>query len=257
MTELQIFSLGFFGFIAALTMTVHFGRTSPWTAPASRFSRLTWSLWVAKQIQTRWGVERESLVARSAKISIVLAKYGVSAWAMRHFDDLSLLFWVLFWATLFVLEVLRKTAQFYIPTKWESVTLKLDSEHFWLIHLVILGSAELQIPSSTPWGVTSLVLFYVMFAGESRQSILAALDDVVSCAWALVAMAYLVGAPLTRFGDFLIALSALVIFRSIVRLLAGRAWLRRRFWWVAQFCLMTSLIIKSLAVLDVWSVLNP
>lgn len=257
MTELQLFSVGFFGLIAALTGVVHIGRTSPWTAPASRFSKITWGLWLANQIQSRWGVERESLIARVAKLALVLAKYGVAAWALRNPGNLSLLFWVLFWAALFVLEVLKKAAQFHIPTKWESVTLKLDSEHFWLIHLVILGSAELQIPSSVPWGVFSLVLFYVMFAGESRPSILAALDDVVSCAWALVAMAYFVGLSLTQFSDFVPVLLALVVLRSIFRLLAGRAWLRRRFWWVAQFCLMTSLIVKSLAVLNVWTALNP
>jgi hypothetical protein len=252
MNELYIFSISFFAVIIFVTCLIHVMRTSPYSGHFAS----SWQNWMAEQIQSRWGVERESFLARLAKLAALVVKYGVAGWTLRHADNLSLLFWVLFWVVLLVLEVMKKTAQFYIPTKWESVSLKLDSEHFWLIHLVLLGSAELQIVSSRPWGIMSLTVFYVMFAGESKPSILSALDDVTSCCWALIAICFFAGFPLTDFQTFVILLSALVSLRGIVRLFTGRAWLRRRFWWVAQFCLMTSLIIKSLAVLNVWNAIN-
>lgn len=256
MSELHIFSILLCVVVVLITGLIHLMRTSPWTSGKGGLSVSGWSHWLAEQIQLRWGVERESFLARLAKISVLLVKYGVAGWTLRHSEDLSLLFWVLFWVVLLVLEVMKKTAQFYIPTKWESVSLKLDSEHFWLIHLVLLGSAELQIASDRPWGIMSLAIFYVMFAGESRPSILSALEDVTSCCWALVAICFFAGFPLADFTTFALLLSGLVSLRGVVRVLAGRAWLRRRFWWVAQFCLMTSLIIKSLAVLNVWTAFN-
>lgn len=256
MSELHVFSLLLCLVVMVITTVIHLMRTSPWTSGRGGLSVSSWRHWFAEQIQLRWGVERESFLARLAKLSVLLVKYGVAGWTLRHSEDLSLLFWVLFWVVLLVLEVMKKTAQFYIPTKWESVSLKLDSEHFWLIHLVLLGSAELQIASSRPWGIMSLTVFYVMFAGESKPSILAALEDVTSCCWALIAISFFAGFPLADFETFAFSLGALVSLRGIVRVMAGRAWLRRRFWWVAQFCLMTSLIIKSLAVMNVWTAFN-
>ena len=76
-------------------------------------------------------------------------KYGVAAWTLYYPQYLSLNFWVLVWVLLLVIELLRKSAQFYIPARWENVSLKLDSEHFWLIHLIILGTATFEIWSES------------------------------------------------------------------------------------------------------------
>jgi len=140
--------------------------------------------------------------------------------------------------------------------KWENVSLKLDSEHFWLIHLIVLGTAEMHLGPGKPWGLASLVAFYIMFAGESRNSILAAFEDVASCGWAVVALWFLSGYQFASISEYGLALAGVISLRGLVRFFTGRAWIRRRFWWVAQFCLMTSLIIKALVILNVLAPFN-
>lgn len=256
MTDIQIYSLIFFASILVYSLLVYLARTAPFSTSKGGLAKHSWSVWFAQQIQSSMGIEREAFLARLAKLVVIVCKYGIAAWTLFNPESLSLRFWVLVWVLLLVVETLRKAAQFYIPVKWENVSLKLDSEHFWLIHLIVLGTAELQINGSAPWGIATLVGFYLLFAGESKSSILASIEDVASCAWATVALLYLAGTAIDNVVKFGAILGIVLMARGIVRLVFGRAWIRRRFWWVAQFCLMTSLIIKSLVVLDVFSVFN-
>jgi hypothetical protein len=256
MNEIAQFSLQFFAIISGLALMVHVIRTSPWTSRHGGLAVRNWSLWLAEQIQSRAGISHESFLARLARLSSLTTKYGVAAWTVFYPQYLSLNFWVLVWVLLLVLEVLRKSAQFYMPARWEDVSLKLDSEHFWLIHLIILGTAEVELGGGPPWGIISLIIFYIMFAGESRPSVLAALEDVASCGWAVSAIFFLTTKGFTSLGDFAAVMTIVVSVRGIVRVLLGRAWIRRRFWWIAQFCLMTALIIKSLVVLNVLAFFN-
>ncbi len=256
MTEIQSYSLLFFIFTSSYSVLVYLARTAPFSTSKGGLAKNSWSVWLANQIQSSMGIEREAFLARLSKLVVIVCKYGIAAWTLFFPENLSLRFWVLVWVLLLVVEILRKAAQFYIPVKWENVSLKLDSEHFWLVHLIVLGTAEMQITGSAPWGIASLVGFYLLFAGESKSTILASIEDVASCAWATVALFYLAGIPIENIFKFAVILGIVLIARGIVRLLFGRAWIRRRFWWVAQFCLMTSLIIKSLVVLDVFAIFN-
>jgi hypothetical protein len=95
-----------------------------------------------------------------------------------------------------------------------------------------------------------------MFSGESRPSILAAFEDVASCAWAVSAALFLADKNTGSLSEFAIVLALVIGIRGIIRVLLGRSWIRRRFWWIAQFCLMTALIIKSLVILDVLAFFN-
>lgn len=256
MNNISQFSFLFFVIITGLALMVHVIRTSPWTSRDGGLAVRNWPLWIAEQIQGRAGITHESFLSRLARLSALTTKYGVAAWTVFYPQYLSLNFWVLVWVLLLVLEVLRKSAQFYIPARWENVSLKLDSEHFWLIHLIILGTAEVQLGGGPPWGIVSLIAFYIMFSGESRPSILAAFEDVASCGWAVSAIFFLTTKGFTSLWDFAVVMIAVVAVRGIVRVLLGRAWIRRRFWWIAQFCLMTALIIKSLVVLNVLAFFN-
>jgi hypothetical protein len=256
MNEITLFSLQFFVIISVLALMVHIIRTSPWTSRHGGLEVRSSSIWIAEQIQARAGITHESFLARLARLSTLTTKYGVAAWTVFYPQYLSLNFWVLVWVLLLVLEVLRKSAQFYIPSRWENVSLKLDSEHFWLIHLIILGTAEVQLGGGPPWGIVSLIVFYIMFSGESRPSVLAAFEDVASSGWAVSAIFFLTTKGFTSLLDFALVMVAVVTVRGIVRVILGRTWIRRRFWWIAQFCLMTALIIKSLVVLNVLAFLN-
>jgi len=256
MGEVLRYSLSFCAVVAGVAVLVHLIRTSPVTNTQGGLVSRGWADWFALQLQDRFGVERESFLARLAKLTSIGTRYGVAAWTLLNFRSLSLLFWVLLWVLLLAIELLRKAAQFYVPAKWENVTLKLDPEHFWLIHLIILGSAELQLGGGVPWGLVVLLGCYILFAGESRVSILAALEDVTSCAWGIVAIMFLVGAPQVTLVSFALTLVAVLGARGVVRVIVGRSWLRRRFWWVAQFCFLTSLIVKALVVLDVLASFN-
>jgi hypothetical protein len=251
MTELTIFSLTFFILIFSISLMIYFLRTSPYTAQGRAFDRISWTEWFAEQIHSRLGIERESFLSRLSKLSALLIKYGVAAWSIVNFEQLSIIFWILIWVTLLVVESMRKAAQFYIPVKWENVSLKLDSEHFWLINLILIGLSEIHLGTSKPYGLMSLVGFYIVFSGESKSTILAAIEDVSSCALAIVAFMFLSNFQpqgLIVFGSFLVVTVSL---RGVFRIIMGRTWIKRKFWWIAQFCLMTSLIIKSLVVLDV------
>ncbi len=256
MNELTEFSFVFFSIVTALAVIVHVIRTSPWTSRHGGLAVRSWPLWIAEQIQGRAGITHESFLARLARLSALTTKYGVAAWTLYYPQYLSLNFWVLVWVLLLVIEILRKSAQFYIPARWENVSLKLDSEHFWLIHLIILGTAEVQLGGGHPWGLVSLIAFYIMFAGESRPSILAALEDVASCGWAVSAIFFLSNTRFDSLTEFAFVMAAVVAVRGLIRVVLGRAWIRRRFWWIAQFCLMTALIIKSLVILDVLAFIN-
>ena len=256
MSELNYFSLTFFVTVASLSLLVHIIRTSPWTSRHGGLAVRNWPVWLAEQIQGRAGITQESFLSRLARLSALTTKYGVAAWTLYYPQYLSLNFWVLVWVLLLVIELLRKSAQFYIPARWENVSLKLDSEHFWLIHLIILGTAEVQLGGGPPWGIVSLIVFYVMFAGESRPSVLAAFEDVASCGWAVSAVVFLTDRSFGSLIEFAGIMAAVVSVRGIIRVLLGRDWIRRRFWWIAQFCLMTALIIKSLVILNELAIFN-
>jgi hypothetical protein len=256
MISISYFSLQFFTMILSLTVIIHIMRTSPIFFSNLGSIKVTWREWIADQITTRFGVEKESIVARIAKIIAILTKYGVAAWAFLNFKSLNLDFWMLVWATLLALETMRKTAQYFIPAKWENVSLKLDSEHFWLINLVLLGVAEMHISTPIPYGLVTLIGFNILFLGESKKTLLAAMEDVSSISLFLIALLGLIKYPNLNFYHLCFAMSFLIVARGFVRTVLGRMWLKRKFWWIAQFCLMTSLIIKSLTVLNVLAPFN-
>jgi hypothetical protein len=256
MSELINFSGAFFLVIGTLAVLLHLFRTSPIRYGFEASPSLSWSSWLAEQIQQRAGIGHESFLARFARLSVLVTKYGVAAWTLFYPQYLSIGFWLLLWVLLLTLEILRKAAQFYIPLRWENVSLKLDSEHFWLIHLLILGTAETQLGGGPAWGLATLIICYMIFAGDSRPSILSAFEDVASCAWALIALNHIFHVDQQGIVHFASVLFAIMILRGLVRLLIGRAWIRRRFWWIAQFCLMTALIVKSLVVLNVLAYFN-
>ena len=93
----------------------------------------------------------------------------------------------------------------------------------------------------------------MVFVGESRPSIISAFEDVASCAWALSALYFILRVGPNNIANFALTLLSILLVRGLIRLFIGRAWIRRRFWWIAQFCLMTSLIVKSLVVLNVFA----
>lgn len=255
MSKVANFSLQFFA-LALLVSGVVFGfRTSPLLRRYGGLTGPSWGEWWALQIRERLDDESESVLARLARLLILLVKYSVCAWGVLHFRVLSVDFWTLFWATLLVLLLLRKACQFHAPGKWEHVSMKLDAEHFWLIHLVLLGMAESQIVTPTPWGLISLIGCYVVVNGESGPSLLASFEDVIRVSLGVLAFWSLL--PNTEAwpngaASFFAVLSICMLVRGCVRAALGREWLKQRFWWIAQFCLMTSLIIKSMAVLDVF-----
>ncbi len=257
MISLIIYSLSFMTMVLMISLAVHITRTSPLLYSHIGFSRIKWRDWLADQILSRLGIERESFLARVVKIISIVTKYGIAAWAFRNLDRLSLIFWILTWVTLLIVETMRKSAQFYIPAKWENVSLKLDSEHFWLINLILLGVVDLHISSANPYGLGSLIVFYIMFSGESKNTILAALEDIVSSLLGVIAFIFLFKIDISMTETLSIVLVMVVLLRAIVRAILGRTWIKRKFWWIAQFCLMTSLIIKSLEVLGVWTLIAP
>ena len=256
MIDLINYSFSYLLMVLFFSALVHVVRTSPLIYSQIGLTRVGWRDWVADQLITRFGVERESLMARGMKLVSIISKYGFAAWSFRHLEELSLIFWILVWVTLLIVESMRKSAQFYIPAKWENVSLKLDSEHFWLINLVLLGVVELHIPGNRPLGLGSLVIFYIFLAGESKNTLLAALEDIVSTLLGIVALIFLFKINVTTLEDLAQLLFFSTISRAIIRTIFGRTWIKRKFWWIAQFCLMTSLIIKSMEVLNVWSLLS-
>lgn len=255
MTSLSSYSLLFLSMVISLSGLVHVVRTSPLFYSHTGLARIKWRDWLSDQILGRLGIERESLLARFMKIVSIVCRYGISAWAFRNISELSLIFLILTWVTLLVVETMRKSAQFYIPAKWENVSLKLDSEHFWLINLILLGVVELHIPTARPYGLGSLIVFYIMFSGESKNTILAAMEDIVSSLLGIVAITFLFGLNVDSLEILALILTTVVCARAMIRAILGRTWIKRKFWWIAQFCLMTSLIIKSLEVMGVFSLL--
>ena len=256
MNELIHYSFRCMSLVLFLSALVHIVRTSPLIYSRIGLAKVGWRDWVSDQLLTRFGIECESLMARGMKLTSIVCKYGFAVWSFKHLADLSLIFWILVWVTLLIVETMRKSAQFYIPAKWENVSLKLDSEHFWLINLVLLGVVELHIVGNRPLGLISLVVFYVIFSGESKNTILAAIEDVVSCLLGIVALVFLLNLEVSSLEQLAIFLFLAIVVRALVRATFGRTWIKRKFWWIAQFCLMTSLIIKSMEVLNVWALLN-
>ena len=163
MNNIAQFSLQFFVIISGLSLVVHVIRTSPWTSRHGGLAVRSWPIWIAEQIQSRAGISHESFLSRFARLSALTTKYGVAAWTVFYPQYLSLNFWVLVWVLLLVLEVLRKSAQFYIPSRWENVSLKLDSEHFWLIHLIILGTDSARWWATMGYRFTHYFLHYVLW----------------------------------------------------------------------------------------------
>jgi len=255
MTSLIYHSTSFFAMVMSVSLVVHIVRTSPLFYSHVGLTRVHWRDWIADQVLSRLGIERESFLARAMKIVATLTKYGMAAWSFKNINKLTLNFWILSWATLLIIETMRKSAQFHIPAKWENVSLKLDSEHFWLINLILIGVVDLNIISSQPLGLGSLLIFYIMFSGESKNTILAATEDIVSSLLAVVALIYLFKVEVNSIEYLGSILISVVCLRAIVRAILGRTWIKRKFWWIAQFCLMTSLIVKSLEVLGVWTLI--
>ena len=253
MTSLLIYSFSFLAMVLSISTVVHIVRTSPLFYSHVGLARVKWRDWLADQVLSRLGIERESFLARFMKIVSIVTKYGLAAWAFKNLGNLSLIFWILTWVTLLIVEIMRKSAQFHIPAKWENVSLKLDSEHFWLINLILLGVVELHITTPRPYGLASLIVFYIMFSGESKNSILAAIEDIVSSMLGIIAFLFLFKLTLQSTEVLAAILAAVVCTRAIVRAILGRTWIKRKFWWIAQFCLMTSLIIKSLEVMGAWT----
>lgn len=257
MTSLLGYSLRFFTMVMSISAVVHVVRTSPLFYSHIGLARVKWRDWLADQVLSRLGIERESFLARLVKVVSIVCKYGIAAWAFKNLENLSLIFWILTWVTLLILEIMRKSAQFHIPAKWENVSLKLDSEHFWLINLILLGVVELHIATPRPYGLASLIFFYIIFSGESKNTILAAIEDIVSSLLGIIAFLFLFKLTLESTEVLAAILAAVVCVRAIVRATLGRTWIKRKFWWIAQFCLMTSLIIKSLEVMGAWTLLTP
>lgn len=239
----------------ALASGVFLLRTSPLIQRHGGLAGPSWSEWVSFHVREKLDDQTESAPARLARLATLLTKYGVCAWGLAHFDLLTPEFWTLYWVVLLVLLLFRKTCQFYAPGKWEHVSIKLDAEHFWLIHLALLGMAESQIPSSLPYGLITLVTFYVMINGESGASLLASFEDVVRVSIGVLALWSLISPGEENVGAirFFVVMTLFFIGRGAFRATLGRDWLKRRFWWIAQFCFLTSLIVKALAVMNVFS----
>lgn len=253
MSETLELSLSFFTCVLALAGGVFVLRTSPLVQRSGGLSGSLWGEWVALHLREKLDDRAESDLSRIARLVILATKYGVCVWGLTHFDQLTPTFWTMFWAVLLVLSLLRKTCQFHAPERWEHVSIKLDAEHFWLLHLILLGMAEIQIPSVAPFGLLTLVGSYVIVNGESGPSLLAAFEDVVRVSLGVVALWSLVlpDAGNLNIVHFFTNMAIFFVARGAIRATLGRDWLRRRFWWVAQFFFLTSLIVKSLAVLDV------
>lgn len=246
-------SLIFFAPVLLFALAVFLLRASPLMRVSGGLVGTSWGEWIAGLLRHRLGGGQEDQFVRLARLILVLVKYGFWAWGFHHFDVLGIQFWTLVWTLLLVLALLRRQAEFQAPSRWEHVSLKLDAEHFWLIHLALLGTAELYLPSSHPWGLVTLVAFHMLVNGESDPSLLSSFEDVVGVGLSLLALWSL--APKTWLGipgnaAFFTVLACLLPARGPVRAALGRDWLRRRFWWIAQFCLMTSLLVKAMAVLN-------
>lgn len=253
MIETWLFSVQFFSCVLALSAGVFVLRTSPLFRRHGGLTAQPWSEWAALHLREKLDDLTESDLSRLVRLITLLTKYGVCVWGLLNFSLLTPSFWTLFWAVLLVLTLLRKVAQFQSPEKWEHVSLKLDAEHFWLIHLALLGMAEVQIPSGSPVALMALIGSYVVVNGESGPSLLASFEDVIRVSLGVLAL-WSLFQPQTMSLTVLFFFSMMAMFfiaRGAVRAVLGRDWLRRRFWWVAQFCFLTSLILKALAVLDV------
>lgn len=253
MIETWLFSLQFFSCLLALSLGVFVLRTSPLVRRHGGLSSQVWGEWISLHLREKLDDLTESDLARLVRLLTLMTKYGVCVWGLLNFEMLTPSFWTLFWAVLLVLTLLRKVAQFQSPEKWEHVSLKLDAEHFWLIHLALLGMAEIQIPSSSPYALMALVATYVVVNGESGPSLLASFEDVVRVSLGVLALWSLATPSEGPLGVvyFFVVMAIFFICRGAIRATLGRDWLKRRFWWVAQFCFLTSLIIKALAVLNV------
>jgi len=246
-------SIIFFSCVLALATGVFILRTSPLIQRSGGLSGQQWAEWFALHLREKLDDRSESDLSRIARLITLLTKYGVCVWGIVHFEMLTATFWTLFWVALLLLTLLRKTAQFHAPEKWEHVSLKLDAEHFWLIHLILLGMAEIQIPSVAPLGLITLVGGYVVVNGESGPSLLASFEDVIRVSLGMLALWSLVLplAPNPNIVHFFTNMAIFFLLRGAVRAVLGRDWLKRRFWWIAQFFFLTSLIVKSLVVLNV------
>lgn len=254
MTNTLEISVQFFCSILFLSSGVFFLRTSPLFQRHGGLVGSSWSEWLSLHIREKLDDQLESPLARLVRLITLLTKYTVCAWGIINFKDLTPSFWTLFWVVILVLSILRKVCQFESPEKWEHVSIKLDAEHFWLIHLSLVGMTEIQIPSRLPYGILSLVCFYIIFNGESGRSFLSAFEDVVRVSLGVLALWSLAGTSISQITviNFFSLMAVFFVGRGILRAMLGRDWLRRRFWWISQFCFLTSLIIKSLAVLDVF-----
>lgn len=248
----------FFLPVMGLSMAVFLLRASPLMRATGGLAGTSWSEWIAVVIAQRLRGDGEHALVRWPRLALALAKYGICGWGYFHFSTLDTGFWTLVWALLLVLALLRRQGEFLEPSRWEHVSLKLDAEHFWLIHLCLLGTAELYLPSTVPWGLAVLVAFHMVVNGESGPSLLSAFEDVIGVGLALLALWSMV--PVAWIGlpdDFLGVWALTMPARGFVRAALGRDWLRRRFWWVAQFCLMTSLLVKAMAVLHALPLPHP
>ncbi len=258
MNDLLRFSLQCFGGLLLASVSVFALRVSPLAKTTGGLAAAGWREWWARSRRGWSASEGEHLVVRASRLIALAAEYGVWAWGMLHPGRLDVAFWALLWATLLVLSLLRKCAQFEYPTSWEHLGLKLHSHSFWWIHLALLATVELQLPSGRPWGLLFLLTSHSLVRGSTGHSLLDAFEDVVSVALALLAGLTLAGhAGVVGTPDYWLYLAVLVPVRGAVRALLGREWLAHRFWWVAQFCLMTALGLKAMAVLDVFPLSPP
>lgn len=254
MADLVINSVLFFAITVVLACGMFALRASPIFRMSGGLAGTSWPEWFGSVIRDGRLGGGESPLPRVARLVLVAIKYGACAWVLFNPMGISVLYWTLLWTVLLVIALLRKLAQIHQPVRWEHLTLKLDDETFWLIHLTLLGTAELQIPNAAPWGLIFLVLAHILVIGRSEASLLASLEDVIGVVLGLFALVTLASPMLPQLDA--ISLFAIMIIilpvRGLIRAALGRDWLRHRFWWVAQFCLMTALIIKALVVLDVF-----
>jgi hypothetical protein len=258
MADTVRFSLQCFAGILIGAVAVFALRVSPLVKATGGLAAAGWREWWARSRRGWAAHEGEHLVVRVARLIALCAEYGVWAWGLAHPENLNVPFWALLWATLLVLSLMRKCAQFEYPTHWEHLGLKLHSHSFWWIHLALLATVEIQLPTGRPWALLFLLACHALVRGSTGQSLLDAFEDVVSVALALLAGLSLAGlGSMAGTPDYWLMLAALVPLRGAVRALLGREWLTHRFWWVAQFCLLSALALKALAVLDVFSQSRP
>ena len=229
MIETWQISILFFGCVLALATGVFVLRTSPLVQRNGGLSGQKWAEWLSLHLRAKLDDRGESDLVRLVRLVTLLTKYGVCVWGILNFEMLTTAFWTMFWVVLLVLTLLKKTAQFHAPEKWEHVSLKLDAEHFWLIHLILLGMAEIQIPSTTPFGLITLVVGYVIVNGESGPSLLASFEDVVRVSLGMLALWALVLplAPNPNIVHFFTNMAGFFVLRGSIRAILVRDLLMR------------------------------